>query len=87
MEASERIHLARVASDTLEVEMLQHHLQIIGDDVRNCVRVKRVARIPIFGDAFVASIVHEVAVLTGNRKESLEDVAVQNALRILLGLV
>jgi hypothetical protein len=35
----------------------------------------------------VASIVHEVAVLTGNRKESLEDVAVQNALRILLGLV
>ena len=32
---SERVHSACVASNTIEVEMLQHHLEIIRDQVRD----------------------------------------------------
>lgn len=84
---SKRVHSAGIASNTVEVEVLEDHLQVIGSQVCDRVWIIDIASVPVVRDPFMAAGVREVAIFARDSVESLQDIAVEDTLRVLLGLV
>lgn len=85
--SSERVNSASIASNTVEVKMLKDHLQVIGSQVCDRVWIIDIASVPVVRDAFMAPSVREVAIFARNSVEGLQDIPVEDTLRVLLGLV
>lgn len=69
--SSERVNSAGIASNAVEVEVLEDHLQVIGSQVCDRVWIIDIASVPVVRDAFVASSVREVAIFARDSVESL----------------
>jgi len=83
----EGVDSSGVAADADEFRVLACHLDCVEFEIRNGVVVKDVTRVPVVWNAFVTTVVDEVAVFSSDCEEGLEYLTIKPTRRVLFGFV